>query len=656
MANPFQRALSANIDDRALHELYLWPFAEAVKVGVGAAMTSYNDVNGSQANQNSYLVNGILKDELGFQGFTMSDWFSQQSGVSSALSGLDLAMPGDGTVPVLGTTYWNSELSKSILNGTIPLPRLNDMVTRIVAAWFQLGQDNDYPLPNFSSWTSDTNGPYYPGALIGPSGVVNEHVDVQANHKEIVRNVARDAITLLKNTNNTLPLSNNASLYVFGTDQAKNPDGINSCGSRACNKGTLAMGWGSGVANFPYLDDPITAIKAVATSVKTYNTDTFPSTGINAGANDIALVFITSDSGENSFTVEGNPGDRTASGLKAWHKGDDLVKAAAEKFSKVIVIVHTVGPILMEEWADLPSVASILVAHLPGQEAGGSLTDVLFGEYSPSGHLPYSIAKSEDDYPDSLDLIAPAITLSQVQDTFAEGLYIDYRYLQAHNITPRYAFGHGLSYTTFSFSNTSLSQLVPLTVTPGARPSKLATPSYSAAIPPAAEVAWPKGFKRISRYLYPYLDNPESIKVNATKYPYPEGYRQSPPQPPPVSGGGEGGHPDLFVEHFRLTTTVANTGDRPGRAVAQLYVKFPVDAGAPPLQLREFSKTAILQPGGNEEVSMVLRRKDLSIWDVTTQQWTVPGAGDGSGIEVWVGWSSDDVKVGCTIGGGCENA
>lgn len=74
------------------------------------------------------LINGILKDELGFQGFVMTDWLAQQGGVSSALAGLDMAMPGDGAIPLLGTAFWGSELSTAILNGTVPLDRLNDMV------------------------------------------------------------------------------------------------------------------------------------------------------------------------------------------------------------------------------------------------------------------------------------------------------------------------------------------------------------------------------------------------------------------------------------------------------------------------------------------------------------------------------------------------
>jgi beta-glucosidase-like glycosyl hydrolase len=141
MYNIFQPGISSNVDDRTLHELYLWPFAEGVRSGVGAVMIAYNAVNGSACSQNSYLINGILKDELGFQGFVMSDWLAQISGVASALAGLDLSMPGDvHTIPLLGNSYWMYEYSRAVLNGTIPVDRLNDQVTRILATWFQMGQ------------------------------------------------------------------------------------------------------------------------------------------------------------------------------------------------------------------------------------------------------------------------------------------------------------------------------------------------------------------------------------------------------------------------------------------------------------------------------------------------------------------------------------
>jgi beta-glucosidase len=176
----------------------------------------------------------------------MTDWLAQISGVGSALSGLDMAMPGDGDIPLLGLAYWAYELSTSILNGTVPVDRLNDMVTRIVATWYQLGQDQDYPFPNFSANTDAATGPCYPGALFSPTCATNQYVNVQADHASVVRNISREGITILKNENQTLPLSTEAVLKVFGTDAENNPDGINSCSERACDTGVLGMGWGSG--------------------------------------------------------------------------------------------------------------------------------------------------------------------------------------------------------------------------------------------------------------------------------------------------------------------------------------------------------------------------------------------------------------------------
>jgi Beta-glucosidase-related glycosidases len=199
-----------------------------------------------------------------------------------------------------------------------------------VAVWFKFGQDKDFPLPNFSSNTQDETGQLYPGAFFSPTGVVNQYVDVEGNHSIVARAVARDAITLLKNDDNILPLKSNDSLKVFGTDAGTDPDGINSCSDHGCDKGVLVEGWGSGTARLPYLITPQDAIANKSSHAKFYITDTFPS-DLTADPNDIAIVFINSDSGENYITVEGNPGDRTVSGLYAWHNGDELVQAADRK-------------------------------------------------------------------------------------------------------------------------------------------------------------------------------------------------------------------------------------------------------------------------------------------------------------------------------------
>ncbi|PGH08165.1 beta-glucosidase [Blastomyces parvus] len=641
-----QQPYSANIDDRTLHELYLWPFADSVKAGVGAVMMAYNDVNSSSSSQNSKLINGILKDELGFQGFTMTDWFAHIGGVSSALAGLDMAMPGDGASPLSGHTYWGKELSRSVLNGTVPLERLNDMAARIVATWFKLGQDKDFPLPNFSTHTTAENGLLYPGAVFSPIGVVNKFVDVQENHNTIARAVARDGITLLKNEDGVLPLNPDSSITVFGTDAGPDPLGLNPCPDRGCNRGVLTMGWGSGTARVPYLVTPQEGIEARAPKTKFHISNNFP-LNIDVKPEDIAVVFINSDSGENYITVEGNPGDRTIAGLYAWHGGDKLVMDAAEKFSTVIVVVHTVGPIIMEKWVDLPSVKAVLVAHLPGQEAG-TIADILFGDHSPSGHLPYTIPKSEDDYPDSVNLIYDPII--QIQDTFTEGLYIDYRHFVKENITARYPFGHGLSYTTFEFSEPKLSAVTPLTEYPPERPAKLSPPTFDNDIPPAAEAAWPKGLNRIWRYLYPYLDDPSSVKPG-NDYPYPEGYSTT-PQPPPRAGGREGGNPALWDIAFNVDVKVTNTGKVAGRSVAQLYVQPPPERAAdtPRLQLRQFEKTRVLQPGESEVLRLEITRRDLSVWDVTMQDWQVPQVAKGA--KLWVGESVEDLRVVCEVGGG----
>lgn len=587
----------------------------------------------------------------------MSDWLAQIAGVPSALAGLDMSMPGDiHTIPlVTGSSYWMYEYTRAVLNGSVPVDRLDDSVTRILAAYYKLGQDQNYPRPNFDTNTQDAEGPLYPGALISPRGVVNEFVDVQADHAVVAREVARDAITLLKNQNNTLPLAPNASLKIFGTDAEKNPDGINACADQGCNKGTLGMGWGSGSARYPYMDSPIDGFKSRNATYQFFNTDSFPSNS-NPSPNDTAIVFVTADSGENYITVENNPGDRTSSNLNLWHNGDKLIKDVASKYANVIVVVHTVGPILMDQWHDLPSVKAIVFAHLPGQEAGTSLMEVLYGDVSPSGHLPYTLPNSENDYPASVSLVG--YQLGQPQDTFTEGLYIDYRHFHKANIKPRYPFGYGLSYTSFSFSSATINTVTPLTATPPTRPAKGATPAYSTTIPPASEAYWPSNFNRIWRYIYSFLDKNDAdaaakIGNSTTKYAYPAGYSNV-QGPGPVAGGAQGGNPALFDIAYDVSVTVTNTGNRPGKAVAQLYVQYPSTQtiDTPVVQLRDFEKTATLAPGASQTLKLRVTRKDLSIWDVVSQNWIVPVVGGDYGI--WIGDSADSLSIRCgSASGNC---
>lgn len=124
-------AISSNIDDRTLHEIYMWPFQDSVKAGVGAVMCSYNQINNTAGCQSAWLQNNVLKDQLGFQGFIMSDWLAQMSGVASVLGGMDMTMPGDGHVWDDRLSLLGPNLTVAMLNSSVPIERLDDMTTRI---------------------------------------------------------------------------------------------------------------------------------------------------------------------------------------------------------------------------------------------------------------------------------------------------------------------------------------------------------------------------------------------------------------------------------------------------------------------------------------------------------------------------------------------
>ncbi|RWA06820.1 hypothetical protein EKO27_g8291 [Xylaria grammica] len=133
-------AVSSNIDDKTMHELYLWPFQDAVKAGTGNIMCSYNRVNNSYGCANSKTQNGLLKTELGFQGFVVTDWGAHHSGVATALAGLDMVMPS-------GSPFWAGNLTTAVNNGSVPESRLDDMATRILATWFKMKQEDGFPSP-----------------------------------------------------------------------------------------------------------------------------------------------------------------------------------------------------------------------------------------------------------------------------------------------------------------------------------------------------------------------------------------------------------------------------------------------------------------------------------------------------------------------------
>lgn len=464
---PILESISSNIPERALKEVYEWPFVEAVEAGVGSIMCAYQEVNGTYSCESTTLLRDHLKGPaprgLGFRGFVMTDWFASASPGRAADAGVDMVMPGD--LGLVGTAAGGMKASDGAVPGG---SRLDEMVVRILAAWYKLGQNTtDYPATSFSTWNSADTGVLLDRLFIG---TINKHVQAtNPLHAALARRIAAEGTVLLKNVNTPtgsgrgLPLPPTLpSLAVFGSDAGPIPGGPNSCGSfSTCAQGTLAVGWGSGAGTFPYLIDPLAALtnKSRALNIpltavlNDYDYPLITATARNAST---CLVFLKSSSGEGLANVEGNVGDRQ--NLTAWRDGDTLATTVAASCANTIVVVHAVGPILMDAWIDHPNITAVLLAHLPGQESGNALLDVLWGATNPSGKLPYTIARREADYCCRVQSEYTGLT---PQQEFPEGVLLDYRWFDKRGVAPRFPFGFGLSYTSFTYHADTLSISAP---------------------------------------------------------------------------------------------------------------------------------------------------------------------------------------------------
>lgn len=625
------------------------PFADAVRAGVGSVMCSYQQVNNSYACQNSHLINYLLKGELGFQGFLMSDWAAQHSGVSSALAGLDMTMPGD-TVFDSGRSYWGPNMTIAILNGTIPQWRLDDMVTRIIAAWYYVGRDETSIPINFDSWTLDTYGYEYFYADMGFT-LINEHVDVRQEHADLIREIGSASTVLLKNINNTLPLTGKEKFTaVFGDDAGDNPYGPNGCSDRGCDNGTLGMAWGSGSANFPYLVTPETAIQNEILSnngVFQSITDGFAGMQVQAlaGQASVAIVFVNVDSGEGYIDVDGNIGDRN--NLTLWKNGDVLVTNVSALCNNTILVIHSTGPVLIGNYSSNPNITAILWAGVPGEQSGNSIADVLYGRVNPSAKLPFTMAETREDYGTDL-LYIPNEGTGAPQVNFSEGVFIDYRALDRANATPVYEFGFGLSYTSFSYSNLEVLNVDNTSVYTPTTGFTTAAPTFGGFSNDSADYLFPANMTQVPYYIYPYLNYTDlETAANTTGYGDNSfvipGSQDGSPQPLLAAGGAPGGNPELYDVLYQVTATITNTGSLPGAEVPQLYVSLggPYD---PNIVLRGFEKLSV-QPSMSTTFTVDILRRDISNWDTVSQNWFISNYTK----TVYVGSSSRTLPLSATL-------
>ena len=211
--------------------------------------------------------------------------------------------------------------------------------------------------------------------------------------------------------------------------------------------GTLIAGGGSGCTTPAYIDAPYDAFVRQARVDGTflawdfYNQDPY----VNA-ASDACVVSI------NAIASEGWDRPNLADAYS-----DKLITNVAAQCANTMVVIHSAGIRLVDAWIENPNVTAVIYAHLPGQDSGQALVDVMYGTQSPSGRLPYTVAKTPSDYGITLGPVIPDSTSEwHTQDNFTEGVFIDYKYFIANNITPRFEFGFGLTYTAFSYSDLSM--------------------------------------------------------------------------------------------------------------------------------------------------------------------------------------------------------
>ncbi|KAK2767511.1 hypothetical protein FQN54_003668 [Arachnomyces sp. PD_36] len=621
-------AASSNIDDKTMHELYLWPFADAVRAGVGSVMCSYTQINNSYGCHNSYTQNKLLKGELDFQGFILSDWQAHHSGVGSALAGLDMSMPGD-TVFNSGDSFWGTNLTISVVNGTVPEWRVDDMAVRIMAAYYKVGRDEAQVPINFNSWSRDSFGPEH--AFVGAGwSEINEHVDVRADHRDLIRKIGAASTVLLKNEG-ALPLTGKEKFTaIIGEDAGSSPNGPNGCADHGCDDGTLAMGWGSGTSDFPYLITPEQAIQnklasegSVVNSIPSnYATEQIETLAAQAG---VALVFVNADSGEGYINVDGNIGDRK--NLTLWNDGDNLIKTVAAINPNTVVVMHTVGPVLVSEWYDHPNVTAILWAGLPGEQSGNAIVDVLYGDVNPGGKTPFTWGETREAYGAPI-LRKPNDGTNAPQIDFTEGVFIDYRAFDQAELDPIYEFGFGLSYTNFSYANIDVQSAGPGPYKPTSGKTEPA-PVLGDHSKDYADYVFPENVSpRIPLYLYPWLNTTDPRESSGDKdygmpldeY-VPTGARDGSPQELLPAGGAPGGNPGLYDTMYTITATISNTGEVYGEEVPQLYLSLggPDD---PKVVLRNFDRIG-LAPGEDKGWITTLTRRDISNWDPASQDWVI---------------------------------
>lgn len=390
---------SSEVDERTLREIYLPAFEEAVKKAKPwTVMCSYNRINGVYAAQNKKYLTDVLRDEWGFDGFVVSDWGAVNDRVADLEAGLELEMPSSFGIN-------DKKIVEAVEKGELSEEVLDKAVERILSIVAKSAENRK-------------EGAVY---------------DKEEDHR-LARRIAAESMVLLKN-DGVLPLRKGARIAFIG-EFAENPR-FQGGGSSHINAFKTESAW--------EMADKSHVIYAQGYSANAdVLEDKLLSEAIRAASlADTAVVFAGLP---DAYESEGF--DRTHMRLPKCQ--NELIEAVSNANPNTVVVLHNGSPVEMP-W--IHKVKGVLEAYLGGQAVGGAVLDVLYGDVNPSGRLPETMPLKLEDNPSYVFYMGEGDKVE-----YREGVFVGYRYYDKKKMEVRFPFGHGLSYTSFLYSNLKLSK------------------------------------------------------------------------------------------------------------------------------------------------------------------------------------------------------
>ncbi len=419
---------TVDISDRVLRETYLPPFKAGIAAGAAAVMPSFNELDGKPSTGNKHLLTDILRNELQFKGLVISDYGAvgeiiRHGAAANNVEATKLSLEAGNEIDMMSSLY-GSQIPEMVKAGQLGQKYLDNAVRSVLRLKYDLGLfDNPYLYSNEKREKKEVRS---------------------AENIAIARDVAKRSIVLLKNEKQLLPIKNTFKKIAV-------------IGPLADNKEDMNGSW----SFFGEAKDPITILEGIKSRAPketqvTYHvgcsaydnkTDKFPEVVRMASQADLIILAV----GETAV-MNGEGASRSDIGLPGAQQA--LVEAIA-KTGKPIVVVLLNGRPLAIEWID-QNIPAIVESWTLGSEAGNALADVLFGDYNPSGKLPISFPRNEGQIPIYYNHKTTGRPYSGDYKEPADKRVYSSKYRDVKN-SPLYAFGYGLSYTTFAYSDLTLS-------------------------------------------------------------------------------------------------------------------------------------------------------------------------------------------------------